>query len=386
MDSLGDHSMFRNMTSGGELATEWREASPEVGGKSTGYDEAYSTLCAFLPCVHGAHDYSVFQRDVAKVERRKKMGEKGEVQENKGGGSMKIFITGATGFVGTALIDAVVRLGHEVTGISSTAKTKNAQREGVRWLQADTSLPGAWQDEIAGHEVVINLAGRTIFHRWSAEYKKKIVSSRVHTTKNIVTALEGQSNSVLLSASAAGYYGDSQENEVDEKSPAGRDFLAQVCKDWEYEALCAREKGIRVACMRFGVVLGRGGGAVATMGIPFKLGLGGPLGNGRQWFPWIHVDDLVQAILFLMDNDSLSGPFNFCAPGHVRQREFARIFAAALGRPAFLPAPSFVVRTIAGELGASLLQGQKAIPKNLLSAGFSFAYPDLDEAIREIFS
>ena len=187
-----------------------------------------------------------------------------------------------------------------------------------------------------------------------------------------------------LSASAAGYYGHGGETELTENSPNGEDFLARVCRDWEAEADKGGTKGARVVRMRFGVVLGKGGGAMATMRLPFQLGLGGPIGSGTQWFPWIHLDDLVGAILFLLSAEEQQGAFNFTGPDTVRQKEFARQLGAALHRPAILPAPALVMRLLLGEFGASLLQGQKAIPRALTEAGYVFSYPDLASALGEI--
>ncbi|MEE4240764.1 MAG: TIGR01777 family oxidoreductase [Desulfopila sp.] len=299
---------------------------------------------------------------------------------------MKIFMTGGTGFVGTNLSRRLLQLGHEVTVVGSSGKAHLEKTSTLHILKADTAVPGKWQENLASFDVIINLTGRTIFNYWTESYKEKMYASRVETTRNIVNALPDSAGTVLLSASAAGYYGDKGETAVDESGEAGSDFLADVCKSWEREAMHAVKKGVRVATMRFGVVLGKGGGAIETMKTPFKLGLGGAIGDGRQWFPWIHVDDLVAAVLFLMDGSGLEGPFNFTAPESVRQQEFAKKLASFLHRPAIIPAPSFLVKTVAGEFGRSLLQGQKVVPKALLDHGFVFRYPTLDEALREILN
>jgi len=296
---------------------------------------------------------------------------------------MKIFITGGTGFVGSNLSSRLLDQGHEVAVASSSGQNKGTGK-GPTYVTADTTKPGDWQKNIKDADVIINLAGRSIFHFWSESYKKQMYSSRVDTTRNIVDALPEQSQAILLSASAAGYYGDSGESERDEGAPVGSDFLATVCRDWEKEAQRAAGKGARVVLMRFGVVLGRGGGAIATMKKPFSLGLGGPIGTGRQWFPWIHLEDLLDAILFLMDGSALDGPFNCVAPERVRQVEFAKQLAGALKRPAFMPAPSFVMKTALGEFGKSLLSGQKAVPKKLTEHGFVFRYPRLESALQDI--
>lgn len=299
---------------------------------------------------------------------------------------MKILITGGTGFVGTALSKRLLEEGHEVTVIGSSSRCPLKGQQHLTCLAADTTRPGDWQQRVADQEVLINLAGRSVFGLWKESYKKAIYESRILTTKNLVAALPESSQAVLLSASAAGYYGDKGETEVTEQSPNGDDFLAHVCRDWEKEAGNAAGKGARVALMRFGVVLGRGGGALATMKTPFKFGLGGPLGSGKQWFPWIHLDDLVNAILFLLSAETCSGPFNFTAPQTVRQKEFARQLGTALHRPAILPAPAFVMSWIMGEFGRSLLQGQKIMPQALTESGFQFTYPELHSALTDIVS
>ena len=297
---------------------------------------------------------------------------------------MKIFVAGGTGFVGTRLTQRLMSHGHDVTVVSSRGKSSSKNGQAPHYLKADTTQEGDWQKELGGYDVIVNLTGRTIFNYWTKSYKNQIYSSRVSTTRNIVNGLPERTETVLLNASAAGYYGDSGDVEQYESSPAGDDFLATVCQDWEKEALRARERGARVATMRFGVVLGKGGGAIETMKTPFKLGMGGPIGNGKQWFPWIHLDDLVSAILFLMNGGDLQGAFNCTAPGQVRQKEFAKKLAKALKRPAFMPAPSFFMKTVLGEFGNSLLLGQKVVPKALQENGFVFHYPKLEDALEEI--
>lgn len=297
---------------------------------------------------------------------------------------MKIFMTGGTGFVGTTLTKRLLERGHDVTVTSSRDKVSLPDCSSLKSIKADTSKSGDWQNQLSDCDVIINLAGRSVFHLWSESYKKKIYSSRIHTTRNIVEGLPDNNDTILLNASAAGYYGDSGEEEQFEDSPAGIDFLADVCKAWESEALNAKEKGSRVALMRFGVVMGAGGGAISTMKTPFSLGMGGPIGDGKQWFPWIHLQDLIEAIIFLMDGSDLQGPFNMTAPDVVRQKEFAKSLGKTLKRPAVIPAPSFIMRALLGEFGKSLLQGQKVIPKALLDCGFTFSHPGLEGALEDI--
>jgi len=297
---------------------------------------------------------------------------------------MKILITGGTGFVGSAVSQHLLARGHEVTAIGSSSRCRLAPHPQLTYIAADTTRPGPWQQRVPEQDGLINLAGRSIFNLWTESYKKKIYDSRILTTKNLVDALPPATEAVLLSTSAAGYYGDGGEDEKTETSGSGDDFLAQVCREWEAEATKAADKGARVVLMRFGVVLGKGGGAMATMNLPYLLGLGGPIGSGQQWFPWIHLDDLVSAVAFLLTAEECRGPFNFTAPQPVRQKEFARQLGAALHRPAILPAPSLVMKLALGEFGRSLLQGQKVAPRALTESGFLFTYPELAPALREI--
>lgn len=296
---------------------------------------------------------------------------------------MKVFIAGGSGFVGTALTIRLLERGDEVTIVSSKGTSVLGENPALKSLQADTTKEGAWQESIADFDLIVNLTGRSVFHLWSESYKKQIYESRILTTRNIVQALPEKTNTTLLSASAVGYYGDSGELERDEDGEAGSDFLADVCRDWEREVLLAKGKGARVTIMRLGVILGHGG-ALKTMKTPFKLGLGGPIGTGRQYFPWIHIDDVVSAILFLTDNKELSGPFNFTSPGVVRQKVFARKLGNILRRPAFIPVPAFIMKTFFGEFGHLLLAGQKAVPEALTEAGFNFRYSALEDALTAI--
>ncbi len=254
----------------------------------------------------------------------------------------------------------------------------------LHYLAADTTKPGSWQSRISEQDVYINLAGRSVFNLWTESYKTQIYDSRILTTQNLVDAIASK-ESVLLSASAAGYYGDGGETEKSEDAANGSDFLAHVCNDWETEAKKAESKGVRVALMRFGVILGKGGGAAKTMQLPFKLGFGGPIGSGQQWFPWIHLEDVVRAIDFLMMADELKGAFNFTAPEVVRQKQFAKTLGKTFNRPAILPTPAFVMKTVLGEFGSSLLQGQKVIPQALQNSAFTFSHPELAPALQDIF-
>lgn len=297
---------------------------------------------------------------------------------------MKILITGGTGFVGAALTAKLLKLGHEVTAIGSRPTCRLPAHDRFTYIAADTTSPGDWQQAVEGQDGLINLAGRSVFSLWTTAYKAKIRDSRILTTSNLVAAMPEKTQIVLISASAAGYYGNGGDTAKTESDAVGSDFLAQVCNDWEAGAMKASQKGARVAVARFGVVLGKGGGAIATMKTPFQLAMGGPIGNGKQWFPWIHLDDVLAAIIYILQSETLSGVFNFTAPEQSRQKEFAKSLGKVLNRPALMPAPAFMMKMVLGEFGSSLLQGQKVIPKALQESGYVFFHPNLQAALEDI--
>ncbi|MEJ2656868.1 MAG: TIGR01777 family oxidoreductase [Desulfobacterales bacterium] len=297
---------------------------------------------------------------------------------------MKIFISGGTGFVGTNLAQYFLDAGHSVIATGTSSSHKSVDHENFVYISADTTEKGPWQDSLKDVDAVINLAGRTIFNRWSERNKKEIYNSRVLTTRRLVEALPEHKKVVLCSTSAVGYYGDRGEEILKEDSISGNDFLASVSVDWEKEAFLAEKRGARVAVMRFSVVLGKNGGALAKMIPAFKTFAGGPLGSGDQWFPWIHMDDLISAILFILKNQDISGPVNCCAPNPVRNRDFAKALGKVIGRPSFMRTPSFVIRTVLGQMGTALLSSQRAVPDVLLKHGFIFQYPNVEKALRNL--
>ncbi len=297
---------------------------------------------------------------------------------------MDVLVTGGLGFVGRHLTRALAGAGHGVTVVDlprSPGRSKGKAAE-FAYLGADTTLPGEWQKAVSGAEAVVNLAGANIFRRWNGAYKRKLRDSRVLTTRNVADALAP--GAVLVSTSAAGYYGWRKDEILDEDAPAGDDFLARLCVDWEAEALKARARGCRVVVTRFGVVLAPGGGALGIMVPIFKAGMGGPLGNGNQWFSWVHGADLAAGILFALENRDLAGPVNLCSPNPLTNRDFTKALGAVLRRPAVAPAPAFAVRLFLGEFGDALLHGQRMVPKRLLEHGFRFRFPDVRAALKDI--
>ena len=302
---------------------------------------------------------------------------------------MEILLTGGTGFVGSEVVRGLLAKNHRVTVLSRSAESRTKVPESANFSLVDPSQPGPWQDQLGNYQVIINLAGASIFERWNPRYKEIMLNSRVQTTKNLVDALSNrdyQEPPLLINASAVGYYGFRGDEYLDESAEPGDDFLARLCRKWEAEAVKAEAAGIRVVRARFGIVLALEGGALAQMLPLFRRGLGGPLGSGSQWFSWIHMADLVDAITFFISRPNLSGPFNLTAPQPVTNKELARALGKALGKPSFLPAPGFMIKAVMGEFGNVLLNGQKVLPKSLLEARFKFKYARLEEALEDLLA
>jgi len=299
---------------------------------------------------------------------------------------MKVLITGGTGFVGTRLTSRLIEEKNEVTIMTRSLKGPEKNPPGVSFLQADPTQKGAWQESIKNYDMIINLAGASIFNKWTEEYKKLISESRMRTTRNIIEGLPSRLDKkiTLFSTSAVGYYGFHGDEELMEESPPGSDFLARMAIDWEAEALKARDKGVRVVITRFGIVLGDKGGALSQMVPLFKKFIGGPIGSGKQWFSWVHIKDLAEAFVFLTRRPEITGPINLCSPNPVRNKDLAKALGQVLHRPSFMPAPGFMIKLVLGEFGSVILEGQKVIPRRLLDHGFVFQYPEIDKALQNL--
>ena len=298
---------------------------------------------------------------------------------------MRILMTGGTGFVGPHIASRLAKEGHEVTLLVRPGERARADSAGITFLEGDPTRPGPWQEAVRDHDGAINLAGASIFTRWTEEQKKLIRESRLTTTRHLVEAIGSTGRPfTLLSTSAVGYYGFHGDEELTEGSPPGKDFLATLAVDWEREAQKAADKGVRVVITRFGIVLGAKGGALGQMIPLFRKFAGGPIGSGRQWFSWVHLRDLTEAFVFLLARPEITGPVNVCSPNPVRNRDLARALGKVLHRPSLLPAPAFMVRLVLGEFGSVVLKGQRVVPRLLLDSGFTFRYPDIEGALMSI--
>jgi uncharacterized protein (TIGR01777 family) len=299
---------------------------------------------------------------------------------------MNIVVAGGTGFIGSSLLPLLRRAGHEVVVLTRDPE-RAPPTPGVTRVRWDGVTQGEWTVYVQGADAVINLAGESIGGgRWTSSRKERIVASRVNATRALLEAIRrGEKGpSLFISSSAVGYYGPVESGEVAEDHPPGSGFLADVCRLWEQEASAVGELGPRVVILRTGVVIGEKGGALERMLLPFRLFAGGPLGSGRQWFPWVHGDDVAGVILFALGNAALTGPVNLVAPETVDMRSFCAALGRALSRPSWLPVPAMALRAAFGEMADMILTGQRVVPAKLLALGYQFRYPALAPALASV--
>jgi uncharacterized protein len=303
---------------------------------------------------------------------------------------MKVIITSNAGSTGFRLAVDLFQDGHEVVFLTTNPdKEKKKVLNGPRLVEWDARTAQGWWQEVEGADVIVNLAGDSIYSgRWSANQKTRIKDSRVGAGKAVVDAIERVDNKpgVVIQASSIRYYGPRKgEKQVFEKTPPGKDYLANVCIEWEMSTIGVEKYGIRRPVIRQGVVLAKEDGALTKMALPYKLLMGGPVGSGRQWLAWTHIADNVRAIRFLIDNPRANGPFNLCSPNPITNRRFSKTLGRVLKRPSFIPYPGFMLKLIFGEVSTVLIEGQRAVPKRLQELNFKFQYPEIEPALRDIY-
>jgi uncharacterized protein (TIGR01777 family) len=295
---------------------------------------------------------------------------------------MNVTVTGATGLIGTRIVSELRARGDEVTVLSRSPE-RAGDALGVQALPWDLMQGPAPAEALAGRDAVVHLAGEPVDQRWSADSKRRIDASRETGTRNLVEGLRAAEPQpgVLVSASAVGYYGPHGDELVDESTPPSHDFLGEVVQHWEAQARAAEELGMRVVLMRTGIVLDGDGGALKTMLVPFRLGVGGPIAGGHHYIPWIHASDVAGMYLAALDDESWSGPINVTAPEPVTNKAFSRALGRALHRPAVTPVPAFALKALYGEMSEIIVTGMRAVPVRAQQLGYPFRHPGLDEAL-----
>lgn len=307
---------------------------------------------------------------------------------------MRVVITGGTGLIGQALTQSLATDGHQVVVVSRNPRQSGPLPATVSFQAWDGRSDEGWGKAVDGADAVVNLAGASIAGegflpaRWTVERKHNILTSRVNAGQAVVEAVKAAAKKpgVVIQSSAVGYYGTHPNTkEITEDSPAGNDYLADVCKQWEASTAAVEGLGVRRAIIRTGVVLSLDGGALPRQALPYQLFAGGPLGSGKQPYPWIHLVDEVRAIRFLIENPSTSGAYNLSSPNPLTNGEFGKIIGKVMGRPSFMPLPGFAFKAAFGEVTVVVLEGQRAVPKRLLDAGFTFMFPDAEGALRNLY-
>ena len=306
---------------------------------------------------------------------------------------MRVIITGGSGLIGRALTADLTSAGHEVIILSRTPQDVEDLPHNTRAIGWDTHTASGWVDQVHEDTAIVNLAGPNLAgegffpSRWTAERKQKLRQSRVQAGQAVVDAVRraNEKPRVVIQASGIGYYGVHADEIIDEHHPPGDDFLAQLCRDWENSTAAVEEYHVRHAIIRSGLVLSTQNGSLPRVILPYKLFVGGPFGDGKQWWSWIHLEDEVRAIRFLIDNTAARGPFNLTSPNPLTNDDFGRALARVIGRPHLIPVPSFAMRAAFGEVSMVVLEGQRVIPRRLQELGFEFEFTDLDTALRDLF-
>ena len=302
----------------------------------------------------------------------------------------KIIITGATGFIGKKLSKALMDRGDEVTVFTRNTNSAKKKLPFIdNFVEWDYHKPDDWKNHLDGKDAIVHLAGVNLFSkRWNDDFKKKIIDSREVSTKNLVEALKDRKNKpeVFVSASGVGFYGDGKETILKEDSQKGNDFLAEVCEIWERESQKAGDYGIRNVQVRTGIVLSPEDGALKQMLFPFKLFVGGPLGSGKQWFPWLHIDDIIGIYIHSIDNKNLSGAVNSANPNIVRMKEFAKTLGKVLKRPSILSVPEFILKIVVGKAAGTVASGQRINVEKLLKSGYRFKFENLEGALKNLLN
>ena len=301
---------------------------------------------------------------------------------------MRVIITGGSGFIGSKLTEKFITLGHEIIILSrNPSNTRLSISQEIKFERWDGSTAQGWGNLVNQNTAIINLAGENLSTgRWSSLRKKKIIDSRVNAGKAIVNAIQlaEEKPKVLIQASAVGYYGVHQDEQIEESQPAGNDFLSDVCTKWEASTSEVEEYGIRRVILRTGLVLDAEKGALPRLALPFKFFVGGKIGSGKQYIPWIHIQDEIQAINFLLKEETAHGAYNLCAPNPVNNAEFAKTLGKIMERPSIFPVPPIAMKILFGEMSTVILEGQRAIPDRLQEAGFEFNFPILEDALKNI--
>jgi uncharacterized protein len=301
---------------------------------------------------------------------------------------MRIIVAGGTGFLGKTLVSRLLQQGHAVIVLTRSPRKTLPWSGNLRAEQWDAETVGPWVGVVDGADAIINLTGELIAgKRWTKRQKRLILDSRVNSTRVLVSSIERapKKPSVFINVSAVGYYGDVPQGDATELSSPGSDFLAGVCSQWEAEAFRAEKSGVRVVTPRLGVILAKDGGALERLAMPFRFFVGGYIGTGKQWFPWVHINDVVNAFLFLLNGSNVAGPVNLAAPQPLTIKEFTRVLGEVMHRPSWTAVPSFVLRLALGEMAEMLLTGQHIIPQKLTNAGFRFEYSTARAALTDIF-